>query len=82
MKRGKYLDWEQAFRFIWENADRDGIWHGDAASLAAEFDVSEEAAQNVLDELRERRLIEELYTRTYFISKWRERDEPGNEERY
>jgi hypothetical protein len=43
--------------------------------LGEEFEVSEEAAQTVLDELRDRRLIEKLYTRTYFISKWRERDE-------
>lgn len=79
MRRKKYLDWEQAFHFIWQNADSDGIWKGDAASLAAEFDVSEEAAQKVLDEVRERRLIEKLYTRTYFISKWRERDDPNEE---
>jgi hypothetical protein len=75
MRRKKYFDWEEAFHSIWENADRDGIWHGDAASLAAEFEVSDEAAQTVLDELRERRLVEKLYTRTYFISKWRERED-------
>jgi hypothetical protein len=53
---------------------RDGIWHGDAASLAAEFDVSEDAADSVLDELNARRLSEKVYTRTFFISKWREDD--------
>jgi hypothetical protein len=73
--RKKYFDEEQAFESIWQNADSDGIWKGDAASLAAEFDVSEEAAQKVLDELRERRLIEKLYTGMFFFSKWRERDE-------
>jgi hypothetical protein len=75
VKRRKYFDWEQAFHFIWENADRDGIWLGDAASLAAEFDVSEDAAEAVLHELRARRLVEKLYTGTFFISKWRERED-------
>ena len=74
MKRKKYFDWEQAFRFIWENADPDGLWHGDAASLAAEFDASAQAADDVLDELRDRRLIERI-AGTYFISGWREKDE-------
>ncbi len=76
----KYFDWERAFEFIWQNADRDGIWKGDAASLAAEFDVLEEAAQKVLDELRGRRLIEKVYTGTFFISKWREKDDPDEKE--
>jgi len=77
MRRKKYFDWEEAFRFIWENADREGIWLGDAASLASEFEVSEETAESALDELGDRRLIERLSTRTYFLSKWRERDDPG-----
>lgn len=77
MRRKKYFDWEEAFRFIWENADRDGIWHGDAVSLAEEFDASEDDAESVLDELSDRRLIERLSARTYFLSKWRERDDPG-----
>jgi hypothetical protein len=55
MRRKKYFDWEEAFRFIWENADRDGIWRGDAASLAEEFDATEDEAESVLDELRGRR---------------------------
>jgi len=79
VRRQKYFGSEQAFESIWQNADSDGIWKGDAASLGEEFEVSEEAAQTVLDELRDRRLIEKLYTRTYFISKWREKDEPGEE---
>ena len=48
MKRKKYFDEERAFEFIWQNADRDGIWHGDAIELAAEFDVSEDTADSVL----------------------------------
>jgi hypothetical protein len=77
MRRKKYFDWEQAFHFIWENTDRDGIWHGDAASLAEEFDALQDVAESILDELRDRRLVERLSTRTYFLSKWRERDDPG-----
>ncbi len=74
MKRRKYFDWEQAFHFIWENADQDGIWHGDAVSLAEEFDATEDEAECVLDKLRGRRLIEKLYTRSFYLSNWRERD--------
>ena len=77
MKRRKYFDWEHAFHFIFENADRDGIWLGDAAGLAREFGVSEDAAWSVLDELCDRRLIEKLYPGNYIIAKWRERDHPG-----
>jgi hypothetical protein len=73
MRRNKYFDWEQAFHFIWQNADHDGIWHGDAVSLAAEFDVSEDEARSVLSELCDRRLIEKLYTGSIYISKWREK---------
>lgn len=81
MKRKKYFDWEQAFHFIRQNADREGIWHGNVASLGAEFDVSEQAADAVLDELRDKRLVEKLYTGTFIISKWREEDDP-NERRF
>lgn len=77
MKRRKYFDWEQAFHFIWQNADRDGIWIGDAVSLAEEFDASEDSAESVLDELRDKRLIEKLYTGSFYLSHWRERDDPG-----
>ena len=80
MKRKKYFDWEQAFHFIWQSADREGIWLGDAVSLAQEFDVSDDAAEEVLDDLRSRRLIEKLYTGTFFISNWRERDDPRSYE--
>jgi DNA-binding FadR family transcriptional regulator len=73
MRRNKYFDWEQAFHFIWQNVDDDGIWHGSAQSLAEEFEVSENSAEEVLRELRTKRLIERLSTRTYFLSKWKER---------
>jgi hypothetical protein len=75
VKRKKYFGWEQAFHFIWQGADQDGIWNGDAASLMAEFKILEEAAEAVLDDLRTRRLIEKLYTGSYIIVSWRDRDD-------
>lgn len=77
MKRKNYFDEERALEFIWQNADRDGIWHGDAASLGGEFEISEDAAEAVLDDLRVRRLIEKLYTGAFFICNWQEKDDPG-----
>lgn len=77
MRRNKYFDWEQAFHFIRQNADDDGIWHGNAEDLAEEFEVSEESAEEVLRELRTRRLVERLSARTYFLSNWREREDSG-----
>lgn len=44
MKRKKYFDSQRAFEFIWRSADPDGIWHGDDASLGAEFEVTEDDA--------------------------------------
>lgn len=76
MRRNKYFNWEQAFHFIWQNTDRDGIWQGDAVSLAAEFDVSEDEAHSVLSELCDHHLIEKVYKQTYVIVNWRERNEP------
>lgn len=75
MKRKKHFDWEQAFHFIWQNADRDGIWHGDAASLRAEFGVTEDDAHSALSDLCDRRIIEKLYTGKYIIVNWRDRDD-------
>jgi hypothetical protein len=77
MRRKKYFDWEQAFQFIWQNVDDDGIWHGNAQSLAEAFEVSEQSADEVLRELRTKRLIERLSARTYFLSKWEERESIG-----
>jgi hypothetical protein len=71
VKRKKYFDEERAFEYIWQNADRDGIWYGDAIELAAEFEILEDAAEAILDELRARRFLEKLYTGAFFISKWR-----------
>jgi hypothetical protein len=79
MKR-KYFGWEQAFGFIWQHADRDGVWTEDDATLAREFGVSEDEAQDMLGELCDRHLIERVGTATYIIARWRERDEPDEEE--
>jgi hypothetical protein len=38
--RKKYFSDESVFEFIWNEADGDGIWVGDAATLAEEFGVS------------------------------------------
>jgi hypothetical protein len=75
MRRKKYLDLEQALHFIFENVDRDGIWLGDAASLGADFDVSEDDAYSVLSELCDRRIIQRVYKQTYVIVNWRDRDD-------
>lgn len=72
--RKKYFDWEQAFHHVWNNAAADGLWNGDAASLAGQFKVSEDSAYSVLSELCDRRLIELVDERTYAITKWPEGD--------
>lgn len=82
MKRRKYFDREQAFEVIWQNADSEGMWLGDAASLAAEFDVSEDEAHSVLSELCDRRLIEKVYKQAYVIVSWRERNPDGPSETF
>jgi hypothetical protein len=53
-------------------ADNDGIWNGNAATLAAEFRVAEDEAHDTLGELCDRRLIERLVPGTYAIVRWRE----------
>jgi hypothetical protein len=68
----KYLDFESAFAFLWQNADGDGIWHGDASDLAAEFSSSEGEADRELYDLCDRKLIERLGPEEYCISNWPE----------
>jgi hypothetical protein len=79
VKRKKYFDSERAFESIWQNADRDGIWHGDAISLATEFEVTEDDAHSALSDLCDRRIIEKLYMGKYIIVNWRERDDPDEQ---
>ena len=78
--RKKHFDWEQAFHYIWNNADGDGIWSGDGTRLAEEFGVSEDVAQSRLSELCDRRLIERIDERACAIVNWREREEVAGEE--
>ena len=53
---------DELFEHIWNDADGDGIWEGDAGSLARALDVSERSAQPALDELCRVRLIEQIGT--------------------
>jgi hypothetical protein len=78
--RKKYFDWEYVFAFICQRADRDGLWAGDAASVAEEFHVSEGEAHELLSDLADRGLIETLVPGTFAIAKWPEPDDPGEEE--
>jgi len=75
VRRKRYFDWEQAFLFIWQDCDGDGIWHGDAVSLAREFDVSEDDAYAVLSDLCDGRKIEKLDLGTYIVLNWPEKDD-------
>jgi hypothetical protein len=77
--RKTYFGDESAFEHIWNNADRDGLWNGDATTLAAEFGVTENEAHEVLGELCDQNRIQRVGTRDYIIVTWRERDEPGEE---
>ena len=70
----KYFDKESVFAFAWNNADEDGMWNGGAATIAAEFKVTEDETHDALGELCDRGLMEELYAGKYAIVKWRERD--------
>jgi hypothetical protein len=71
---------EQVFGFIWDSADADGLWDGDASTVAAEFGVSEDEAHDVLGELCDGHHVEKLVPGKYAIVKWRERDDPSGEE--
>lgn len=75
--RKKYCDQESVFEHIWKHADDDGLWVGGAASVAEEFDVTEDEAYELLGELCDRGLLERVYAGTYAITRWRERDDPG-----
>ena len=77
--RKKLFCEEDLFRFIWEHAD-DGMWTGDAATIAAEFNVSEAEAYDTLSELTDRNHLQRLESAKYIIVRWRERDDAGEEE--
>jgi hypothetical protein len=79
MKR-KYSAEEDVFAFIWDNADRDGLWIGDAATLAAEFGVSEAEAYETLGYLCDRNHLQRVGRRDFIIVRWRERDDCDEED--
>jgi hypothetical protein len=78
--RKKYFDWEYVFEFVWKNADHDGMWVGDDATVAGQFGVTEDEAHEVLGDLCDRGLIEKLVPGTYAITEWRERDDADEED--
>jgi hypothetical protein len=78
--RRKYFGEEYVFEFIWQHADRDGLWGGDAETLAAKFNVTKDAAYDALTEICDRDRMQRVGRATYIITRWRERDEPGEEE--
>jgi hypothetical protein len=77
--RKKYFGEEGVFERIWNDADRDGIWEGDAQTLAQEFSVPEDEAYATLSELCDRGLIQKLEPAKFIIVQWCERDDPGDE---
>jgi predicted transcriptional regulator of viral defense system len=78
--RKKICDEESVFARIWDNADADGLWTGDAESVAAKFNVTKDAAYDALTELCDRGRIQRVGSATYIVTKWPERDEPDEEE--
>jgi hypothetical protein len=80
--RKKYFDRDYLWEFIWDLADHDGIWEGDAATLAAEFGVTEDTAYSTLAELCDSRLIAKLGPTEFIVVDWPEDGDSGEEECY
>ena len=76
----KCFDWENLFAFIWNHADHDGLWGDDDATLAEEFNVSEDEAHAMLTDLCDRGLIERVCEGKYAVVRWPERDDPAEQE--
>jgi hypothetical protein len=79
MKKNCFCE-EKVFAHIWDNADRDGLWTGDASTVAAAFNVSEDESHEMLGQLCDGHHVEKLVPGKYAIVKWRERDDPSGEE--
>jgi hypothetical protein len=77
--RTRNFGWEYVFEHICQHCDRDGLWDGDAESVAADFHVSEVEAHEMLSDLAHRGLIEKLVPGKYAIVNWPERDEPADD---
>jgi len=58
----------------------DGLWGGNDATLAEEFNVSEDEAHDILGDLCARSYVEKLYPGKYAVVRWRERDNPADQE--
>jgi hypothetical protein len=71
---------EDVFGYVWQNADADGIWDGNDASVAAEFGVAEDEAYSMLSELCDANHIQRIGTEKYIVTRWRERDKFSEEE--
>jgi hypothetical protein len=76
----RYCDEESVFAYIWRNADEDGLWDGDALAVVAEFDVSEDEAYDALSELCDRNRLQRIGEAKHIVTRWPEREEPGEEE--
>ena len=74
--RKKHFSFEQVFEHIWQHCNSEGLWNGNDATLADEFNASEDEAHTMLGDLCSRGLMEKLLPGTYAIVRWRERDEP------
>jgi hypothetical protein len=78
--RKKYFDRDYLFDHIWNHADRDGMWAGDAITLTQEFGVTEDTAYSTLAELCDSRLIEKLGPSKFIVMDWPEEDDSGEEQ--
>jgi hypothetical protein len=67
------------FEFVCRHCDRDGPWDGDAESVAADFQVSEDQSDETLSDLADRGLIEKLVPGKFAIVNWTDRDKPAEE---
>ena len=72
----KHFDWENIYEFIWNAADEEGLWTGNAETLAREFGVTQDEAYSMLAQLCQRHLIERLFQSTFAIVNWPERHDP------
>jgi hypothetical protein len=76
----KHFGDEYLFEFIWNNCDREGLWDGDAGTVAEEFGVSEDEAYSAISDLCDRGLIEKLGADRYIITRWVDRNVPCDED--
>ena len=80
MSKKKHFGEEILYEFIWNNADKDGLWAGNATTVAQKFGVTADEVHDMLSDLCDRGLIQRVGSRDYIIMKWPERDRPDAEE--